>query len=237
MTRTPAAAAAHPHIHPTPSRTRTREPLLPGHDIDQKVEVVRLEERFCDVGARERAALVGVCDDEGARGYLGDEYLEATGEDQRGTGKRGRWKGVLSQALQKRIGAVGGGDEMSATHARYPHTARSPSAAIICSDEMHTRSAMDLLDQITHTHLHIRIALHNLLYSRQRQRRMPKVRRLLLGRVHLPSPERAQKVRQQIAGLHERRLGRLVVHPVCAVVWFDFWTRRGFWFMGVGCFF
>lgn len=49
------------------------ETLFSGHDVYEKVELVGLCEGLCDVGAGERATLVGVCDDERASRHLCDE--------------------------------------------------------------------------------------------------------------------------------------------------------------------
>ena len=56
-----------------PTCTCAREPIFPGHNVDEKVELIGFGERLRDVGARERASFVGVGDDECASRYFGDE--------------------------------------------------------------------------------------------------------------------------------------------------------------------
>lgn len=94
---------------------RTGIPFFPRYNINQEIELIRLAECFGDIGTGERASLVGVCDDERAGGYFGDEYcFSGDGEDSRNKSEKNSMEfrngegaaDVLSQALQKRIGAV-----------------------------------------------------------------------------------------------------------------------------------
>jgi hypothetical protein len=89
--------------------SRPREPFFPRHDINQEIELVRLGERLGDVGAGKRAPLVGVGDDECTGSDFGDEdlLLVEEGKTSEGREERGFEGGdVLSQALQKRMGAT-----------------------------------------------------------------------------------------------------------------------------------
>jgi len=51
----------------TVAMTETRQAFLPRDDVDQKVKLVRLGERFCNVCARQCTAFIRVCDDECTR--------------------------------------------------------------------------------------------------------------------------------------------------------------------------
>lgn len=48
-----------------------------GYDVNQEVELVGFVEGFGNIRPRKSAALVGICDDEGTRGYLFDEDCSA----------------------------------------------------------------------------------------------------------------------------------------------------------------
>lgn len=53
-------------------------------------------------------------------------------------------------------------------------------------------------------HFHLRVVLHDLLDTSERQRRVSVVGNLFLGRIDLTLPERGQEVLQLVAGLDER---------------------------------
>ena len=67
-------------------------------------------------------------------------------------------------------------------------------------------------------HLHVGVALHDLLDARERERRVPVVGRLLLSGVDLTLPKRLQERVQRLAWLDERRRGHRAWR----------WWRRGF---------
>jgi hypothetical protein len=95
---------------------------------------------------------------------------------------------LLSQALQNNIGATH--PKMSVSHIQIfnKNTPHLPQSSIRNKTVIFI-IAVTIKKNPT-ANLHIKIALHHFLDPRQRQRRMPKIRCLLLSRVRLSLPKR-----------------------------------------------
>ena len=113
----------------------------------------------------------------------------------------GRTWDVLSQALQKRIGA-GDWSLVSITRTREEVLRDAPSAAIIYHTISNEMQALVRSDG-NETYFDIRVALHDLLDTSEWQGWMAVVGSLLLCSINLPLPERAQEVIERLSRLDE----------------------------------